>query len=219
MRAAIYVAAGVAATVLVVALTASGERLKREGWSEAGRGGALTRATHEEIITRTPGLPITDPVPLPLLAASEVDEASGAAREAGGSLHECPPRDLELITEQAARIEELNLQVRQLQRELMVLRNDPESAPKVAFLRSIDAEFITAPEERRELLAILDDFPVVLRNGEAIWIAERIRYDDWDLFAEEPHDAIVLKLGYQRLKAEMPPDKMATLDLLYDGPR
>lgn len=118
-----------------------------------------------------------------------------------------------LEAERAARaglgqeVVDLRQELARITRELNALRF-PEDTPYGAFLASPEAEDITDANLRAAFKALLDDFPVMLRPGEATWIAENSERKDWGAYAYPSEHELVGFLGLERLAAEVPLDKL-----------
>lgn len=85
-----------------------------------------------------------------------------------------------------------------------------EITPIGALIRVPEYEELSE-KDRREVQYTLDDYPVLLQAGEAAWIAERWRQDDWHMYGRNVREALILFLGPARVAREMPPDKLAEL--------
>jgi hypothetical protein len=140
----------------------------------------------------------TGRIPEPLPAAP-------AARQDDGELARLRDRVADLEAECAALRRELDLE------------RFPADTAYGAFLRSPDALVVTEDEARSAVRAKLDDFPVELRNGEAVWIAEQFTDQRWKRLGDDPHEVLVNYLGYDRLLAELPPEQAATLRAYFDS--
>lgn len=115
-----------------------------------------------------------------------------------------------LAAKRAARLEaeELRAQLEAALREVDRLRF-PEDTPYGAFLASDEAKDITDPAVRQTMKAWLEVFPIILRSGEASWLAERAIANDYGKYGEHSEEAVILFLGVQRLEAELPPELLA----------
>lgn len=132
----------------------------------------------------------------------------------------CASLAADLEAERAARaageqeVARLRRELADLTRDLNALRF-PESTPYGAFLASPEAEDITDPDLRAAFKAMLDEYPVMLRPGEATWIAEHSVKKDSGAYAHPNEKMLVFFLGPERLTAEMPLDKLFE-DLLWN---
>jgi len=145
------------------------------------------------------------PIQATLVPAEAVQADRGDVHVAGNEAppHDVPPHDpcATVLAERDALREENT----KLQTELLRLRY-PEESPYGLFLRSYEGEQITDPAERRFIELTLADFPFFLRAGEATWLVERHRADDWKEFAETRDEAVIRFLGPQRILAEASPE-------------
>lgn len=107
----------------------------------------------------------------------------------------------------AKEIRELREKLAEVTRELNALQF-PDDTPYGAFLASPEAKDITDPQLLVAFKALLDDFPVMLRPGEATWIAEHSREKEWGAYAYPNERQLVYFLGPERLAAEIPLDKL-----------
>lgn len=162
---------------------------------------------------------LTDPDPL---ADVSFRAEMGAQREVVGSEPAHHPDDL-------ARIQKLEEEITALETERKALREqvaflqlallreqNPEATPLGAFLHSEEAEAIPEEQIRVHVREWLERFPVFLRPGEATWIAERERIDDWLQFGRTAQLAVIHFLGINRLKAELPEERLAELREYYE---
>lgn len=86
----------------------------------------------------------------------------------------------------------------------------PESTPYGAFLRSPEASQMPELVQAR-VRDWLNEFPVVLRPGEAQWLADRTLAGDWHNFAPTSTQAVIEFLGPARLIAELPFERLSYL--------
>jgi hypothetical protein len=92
----------------------------------------------------------------------------------------------------------------------------PEDSPYGAFLQSYEAEQLPDQLERDQVKYALEEIPVFLNAGEATWIVERYRNDDWKSYAETRDVAMIRFIGSARVLAEAPPEKMDQYREWYD---
>jgi len=117
------------------------------------------------------------------------------------------PEVSDCLTLRAER-DQLIEEVARLQLQLEKTRYPEESAYGL-FLDSFEAKG-TSQLERDFVRYALEEIPVLaLHSGEASWILERNRQNDWKLYAETRDIALINFLGPQRVLAEATP---ATLD-------
>ena len=127
--------------------------------------------------------------------------------------------------EMAMELSELRGDVAILELELELWRRDtpvtspkwrmhPEATPWGAFVNSPEAELITNPETLEELQMYLEQVPVFLEQGEAIWLAERIEADDWFQFYGLEggfETGMLLMAGPERAYKDIPHEKLRML--------
>ena len=77
-------------------------------------------------------------------------------------------------------------------------------------------EQLTEQVERDQVKYALEEIPVFLNAGEATWIVERYRNDDWKSYAETRDVAMIRFIGPARVLAEAPPEKMTQYRDWYD---
>jgi hypothetical protein len=111
--------------------------------------------------------------------------------------------------------DELRAQVAALQ--LAVLREQyPDDSPYGIFVHSYEAEQIKDSEERRQVKYALDEVEVWLRPGEATWLVERHRNNDWKQYGETRDVAMIRFYGPQRVLAEASPSQLKQYMEWYD---
>lgn len=142
-------------------------------------------------------------------------DESSTPTEPVGVLDEPPARVVELNSELREEVEELRLQLAALQLE--ALRAEYlDDTPYGAFLHSYEAEQITDTLERDQVKYALDEISVMLQPGEATWLAERHRNNDWKGFGETRDEAMIRFFGGARVLATVTPEKLATYKEWYD---
>ncbi len=120
----------------------------------------------------------------------------------------------QMRAEAQARLETLRAKLERCNAQRAALVEDP-SSPYGAFLLSKEAEQITDPALRVRLQDWLTQFPVFLRPGEALWIAERETLSDWNSFAYTSDLAVIRYLGPERLAAELPRPRLEALRAMW----
>jgi len=163
-----------------------------------------------------------DPIPqAPILTELQGAREAVPAPEPEPEVDPCAELQVAFDAESAARVAaerevaELQAQVARLSKELDLIKY-PEDSPYGAFLSSYEADEIDDPDILAQIEDWLRQFPVILRPGEATWIAERLRLRDWQEWGGRNFEvSLILFLGPDRLAAELPEARMAELRAHY----
>lgn len=122
----------------------------------------------------------------------------------------------------ATKLREAENQVLSRQRFIAHQFREQDAAVAIAHFRSSpEYKELWSDAEREEVEIFLTEFPVILKPGEATFIGERTRYNDWDGFlqaGEQLNAATAAKaaFGLERLKNELRPNVLR-LSSLGDG--
>lgn len=147
--------------------------------------------------------------------AVPIEQAEPAAEDPCASVRAELEEVIVTCNEHEKTIAQLNKKLAAALRELGRLKYD-ETTPYGAFLSSYEADEIDDPDILAQIEDWLRQFPVILRPGEATWIAERRRLRDWQEWGGRNFEhALILFLGPDRLAAELPETRMAELRAYY----
>jgi hypothetical protein len=158
---------------------------------------------------------IAAPAPVSVREPVEVPPATEPA-DPCGELRAALDAEIGARAVAEAAAEDLRAEVARLTVELQRLRIDPHT-PYGAFLASFEAEEIRDPYHLERIEDWLRQFPVLLRPGEATWIVQRTTAKDWKTWGRTSERALIAYLGPARLRAELPPERLAELAAYYQG--
>ena len=145
--------------------------------------------------------------------AVQVEQTEPVAEDPCASVRAELERMLATCNEREKTIAQLK---RKLAAALRELGKCDKTTPYGAFLASYEAEKIDDPDILAQIEDWLHKFPVILRPGEATWIAERRRLRDWQEWGGRNfEESLILFLGPDRLAAELPEDRLAELRAEY----
>ncbi len=66
-------------------------------------------------------------------------------------------------------------------------------------------------EEENGVRSLLEDFPIVLSAGEATWILESLRSDDWMVYSPNYEEALMLFFGPERILEVLSSDDVESM--------
>ena len=110
----------------------------------------------------------------------------------------------------------LECEIANLKAQLRVATN-PESTPYGAFLRTPEGAAISDVSVLTNIQDWLKLYPVLLLPGEGTWLADRIRNNDWKLFAPTQEQAVIQFIGPARIAAVISPEELSKLREEYSG--
>lgn len=156
---------------------------------------------------------VHEPVPLPTAPGAEAvvevrtdrPEPLQLQRVEAGQPVEQPPAVLP--SEPCAEVLKLRERVLFLERRLRVMESGTVREWQT-FLRPGEEPEPAVLKMMTELLA---DYPVHLRVEEGLWLAERVKRDDWLSWGRTIDDAIFTFLGEERLRSELTPEQFAAV--------
>ena len=164
--------------------------------------GVTTTAEESLVLASTPEISLAD------VLAPSTDRTPVAS-----PLHEpiepdAPSAELVELRREVGRLQK---RIDWLETELDLCGSEVTQGPVGRWLAALRPEERPDAKTLRMVSAYLKPYPVELSAAEGLWVAERIRLDDWKTHAATIDEALVLFLGPARLAAELPKDQVAAL--------